>query len=154
MAKRKTTTTPEPDTDLVIGFTGTRSGMTVSQIASLKALLVQLTAGKKWVARHGDCQGADAQFHEIARELGAHSVEVHPPTDDRLRAFCKGDVVYRSQPYAQRNREIVGMSDHIIACPAQSNNPGYGGTWQTVRFAQDADNLYRIIIPNGAVIEP
>ncbi len=152
--KKEITVEVEDNSPLRIGFTGTRSGMSVSQLAALRALLISLTEGKVlWYAIHGDCQGADAQFHIIAKELGAE-VHTHPPVDPRLRAYCDADWEEDPKPYAVRNRNIVEDSHYVIAAPAQSNNPGYGGTWQTIRFSQDADKLYRIIIPNGALVEP
>ena len=157
MAKRKKEITVEVDdyAPLRIGFTGTRNGMSGPQLATLRALLTSLTYGadKVWYAIHGDCQGADAQFHAIAKELGAE-VHIHPPSDPKLRANCDADWAEDPKPYAVRNRNIVEDAHYIIAAPAQSNNPGYGGTWQTIRFSQDVDKLYRIIIPNGALIEP
>lgn len=153
MGRRKKT---EPAEDVLrIGFTGTRQGMSGPQLASLRALLLSLVYGadREWYAIHGDCIGADAQFHVMAKELGA-TVIVYPPTNDKLRAFCEADVLEPAMDYAARNRNIVADAQYVIAAPAQSLNPGYGGTWQTIRFSQDADKLYRIIIPNGAILEP
>jgi hypothetical protein len=144
----------EPYKDLHIGFTGTRNGMTREQCNSLVDLLESLVKGRfHWVAHHGDCLGADKQFHEIAKHIGA-SIIVHPPEDKRLRAYCEGDHVEDPKPYSRRNQDIVNDSDLVIAAPYTATNPGHGGTWQTIRFAQDADKLHRIIIPNGAVLEP
>ncbi len=118
---------------LQIGFTGTRKGMTSEQEESLKTLLKSITYEKgMWVARHGDCHGADTQFHNIARSMGAF-ILIHPPQDNKLRAFLDGDHIERPKPYTQRNKDIVEKSDIIVAAPAEANNPGYGGTWQTIR---------------------
>ena len=143
----------QDDAPLTIGFTGSRTGMTPSQRSQVRGILLELTKGQPWHARHGDCVGADAEFHALARELGAYIIK-HPPSDSRLQAHCDADQSEDPQPYAKRNKAIVDNSDLVIGTPPTQNNPGYGGTWQTIRFAQDADKLYGIIIPNGAIIQP
>ena len=46
----------------VAGFTGTRLGMTPDQVVSVSKLLTEFEA-----VHHGDCQGADANVHTIAK---------------------------------------------------------------------------------------
>lgn len=60
-----------------IGFTGTRKGMSSPQEDTLCNLL-SLLSGFIAVAHHGDCLGADAEFHELCRETGL-KIHVHPP---------------------------------------------------------------------------
>ena len=45
---------------MIIGFTGSRKGMTGEQAAVVMRLLLSATEG-----HHGDCVGADEQFHEM-----------------------------------------------------------------------------------------
>ena len=40
--------------------------------------LLSLLSGFIAVAHHGDCLGADAEFHELCRETGL-KIHVHPP---------------------------------------------------------------------------
>jgi hypothetical protein len=89
-----------------VGFTGTQSGCSETQAAALKALLAELVCG---VLHHGDCIGADATAHQVARELGAQ-VELHPPRNASKRAGCAmldGEVARPLDEYLARNRAIV-----------------------------------------------
>jgi len=84
---------------------------------------------------HGDCVGADASFHNIAKELGKRIV-IHPPENDKLRAYKHGDRMYSRKPYLQRNHDIVKASDTMIACPDSSKEKLRSGTWATIRYAR------------------
>lgn len=64
--------------------------MTKKQLAMVKKIMERFEIAR---AHHGDCMGADKQFHELAKELGATVIVVHPPEDDKKRAFCKGDII-------------------------------------------------------------
>lgn len=77
---------------MIIGFTGTRYGMTEEQKKSLRNLLLEL-GGEFPLARktvhHGDCVGADREFHYLAAEIfGPCDIVIHPPEDDEFRAYC------------------------------------------------------------------
>jgi hypothetical protein len=92
-----------------IGFTGTQEGMSEKQRSSLRQVLAGFFADGARVFRHGDCVGADAQAHAIAKATGFRVV-IHPPSDDSKRAFCQGDAVLTPRPYLVRNRHIVDAS--------------------------------------------
>jgi hypothetical protein len=85
------------------------------------------------VAHHGDCVGADEDFHMIARSCGA-IVEAHPgPVHRRdMRAFCDPDQVHEPAGFLARNRRIVSLATVMIATPFERTHPGHGGTWYTV----------------------
>lgn len=51
---------------MVIGFIGTSKGMTPYQKQRVSELLRELTPA---LVRHGDCVGADTEFHQIANSL-------------------------------------------------------------------------------------
>ncbi len=136
-----------------IGFTGTRHGMTVEQRAEV-ALLVKMFAGMSggWrlVCHHGDCIGADSEFHDIARGVDA-LIELHPgPLDDHQRQAQRwGDVRHTAQPHMRRNRIIVLASDVMIATPFEADEQLRGGTWSTIRMARVAKRPLAIVWPNG-----
>jgi hypothetical protein len=130
-----------------IGFTGTRLGMTGRQQTTVSELLRDLNGT---AAHHGDCVGADADFHRLARATGAWIVG-HPPTDPRLRAFCDFDEERPPLPYLVRNEAIVTETDLLIAAPATATEEQTGGTWHTVRCARRVGRRVVIVWPNGTL---
>ena len=132
-----------------IGFTGTRKGMTPDQYVSV-ARIIATRPSREWSAHHGDCVGADFDFHKIAASVGAWTVG-HVPMDDTLRAFCDFHELRIPSPYMQRNAAIVAESDVMIACPAESDERITGGTWRTIRMARQACRPLAIVWPNGTV---
>lgn len=157
---------------IVIGFTGPREGLTDEQRAALQLVLETsmavhdiYTVGETPEApafHHGDCVGADAQAHEIARAVG-WVIIIHPPENDSQRAFCglmgeEVELMRKPLPYLERNKQIVEHSKLLIACPGTMEELLRSGTWSTVRYARDRRrqwrNQYRILViwPNGTVI--
>jgi len=128
---------------MTIGFTGTRRGMTDYQKASVHQFLRNK---KPHTVHHGDCAGADEQFHDIARSLGIR-IEVHPPKDDSWAAYCQGDLQHAPRPYLQRNRDIVDASDMLLACPKTGKEQLRSGTWATVRYAEGKGIPVRAVGP-------
>jgi hypothetical protein len=156
------------DNPLSIGFTGTRHGMTNRQRAKVLTLvqaLVDAATDDALVAtglpsvvgldaHHGDCIGADAQFHSIIAMWNAWIV-VHPgPANDAERqAGCEG---HERRPHAghmARNRNIVDASTVMIAAPHEATEQQRGGTWATIRMAQKAGKPLAIVLPSGEVVK-
>jgi len=133
------------DADCVVGFTGTREGMTEAQKSTISAMLGEPRI--TWV-HHGDCVGADAEFHKLAKDWDLW-VTVHPPSDDRLRAFCQGNWVMAPLPYLDRNRNIVDASTILFAAPKETMEARKGGTWYTVRYARKIGREVMIVWPDG-----
>lgn len=136
---------------MIVGFTGTRKGMTRKQYAAVADLLESL---HPYQAHHGDCVGADADFHDIVREVivGA-DIHIHPPTDDKYRAFKEGDVVYDPLPYLKRDEKIVEKAHIMIATPEGLLERKRSGTWTTVRYTRDAEKPLYIVFPEGDIRE-
>jgi len=119
-----------------VGFTGTRKGMTDKQKQQLKALVQSFHSGE---FHYGDCVGADAEaatiFHELNWELCCH-----PPDNPSLRANLPGKFYHKSvappRPYLERNKDIVRLSEVLIAAPETSREELRSGTWATVRYAR------------------
>lgn len=97
---------------------------------------------------HGDCIGADAQAHQIATALRVWRV-VHPPEDANKRALCFGDRYMPAKPYLVRNREIVDVSDLLIAAIKEDAEELRSGTWSTIRYARKTRKPVLIISPSG-----
>ena len=136
---------------MIVGFTGTEKGMTSAQKQTLCLLLDSLDVTE---FHHGDCVGADAEAHEIALDRGIRIV-IHPPTDSKKRAFCKGAVEIREpKPYLDRNHDIVDEGDGaLIATPFEEKEILRSGTWATVRYAYKMGRAVDVFVirPEGWV---
>lgn len=147
--------------ELHMGFTGTERGMTPRQEAAVRAWLETLRwasrprpelgiAGRAVVGHHGDCVGADEEFHRICREMG-FEVDVHPPDNPRRRAFCMDfRRRYPEKPYLARNRDIARCSSVLVAAPHEAQEVVRSGTWATVRAATALDRAVIIYLPDGS----
>lgn len=145
-----------PDAMLSIGFTGTRHGMTPAQWHAVRRLVKDWSSGSSFDAHHGDCIGADAEFHAICETFcGRALVAVHPgPVNDRARqAGCVG--VYRlpNKAHMARNAAIVAAASAIIAAPAEATEQERGGTWATIRMARRSGKPLAIVLPSGEVVK-
>ena len=122
-----------------VGFTGTRNGLTDVQKQSLAALIGSIyICSDKLEAHHGDCVGADAQFHDIVESNGGWRIYIHPPIINKYRAHKKSPYILERKLYLERNKDIVKLSDIVIVCPKQNKKPvrGLGGTWWTYQHAK------------------
>lgn len=134
-----------------IGFTGTHYGMTTAQKDMLKALLGAIVLSSTGEFHHGDCIGADSEAHDIALATGWLLPVIHPPTDDKKRAWKKAERIAEPLPYLQRNKVIVNETDQLIAAPQGYREVRKSGTWATVRYARTLRRPIRIIMPSGLV---
>lgn len=131
-----------------VGFTGTQTGMTAEQMNSVDRLLTDdLTMS---AAHHGDCIGADEQFHNLAR-LNGLTVHGHPPINPNKRAFCEFDSKEEEKDYIPRNHDIVDAVDWMIACPMGYKEELRSGTWSTIRYARSVGRIGVIVWPDGKV---
>jgi len=135
---------------LKIGFTGTRHGMQTPQSAKFKELMSQFHKDHTDIEfHHGDCIGSDEEAHNISKTEHT-KVMIHPPSDNRFRAYCKGDAVLKPLPYLKRNHNIVNASEILIATP-DTQEKVHSGTWATIRYARKKDKAIYIIKPNGQI---
>ena len=135
---------------MIVGFTGTEHGMNTRQQEEVRNFFRRYSHKSCpfpiTEVHHGDCVGADEQFHNIAKELGIYIV-VHPPSNKRLRAFCDADEVRRPYAYLTRNRHIVDACDRLIATPYELVEVVRSGTWATIRYARKIRKPHGIIYP-------
>jgi hypothetical protein len=129
-----------------VGFTGTQEGMTGAQLSRVRRIVASLYG---WL-HHGDCIGADAQAHDLARNKGL-KVALHPPINPSKRAFCDADLIHQEADYLTRNRAIVNVTDGLIACPKSFEEELRSGTWSTVRYARRLGKPRVIVYPDGSV---
>ena len=142
--------------DLIkVGFTGTQVGMTDAQKTSI---VKQLTRWAKQhsslEAHHGDCVGADADFHNICLANWPHELQVvlHPPIIPHKRSFCQseGQINLPQKDYISRNHDIVDAVDCMIATPKETTMQWRGsGTWATIRYSQKISKPLRLFYPDG-----
>ena len=134
---------------MIVGFTGSRNGLTSLQKSSLKELLTKLNLVEK--GHHGDCLGADVEFHDVCLEMKIPIV-LHPPSNDKNRAFCQGYIAKHPEaPYLERDRDIVDAVNLIIATPAGPERLR-SGTWTTVRYARKKNKAIIIIESDGNLL--
>jgi len=110
----------------------------------------ELTAYDFDIVHHGDCLGADADMHRIARANGQYIVG-HPPIKNDFRAFCDFDEEHLPKEYLTRDRDIVHDSELLIATPAEMEPQPKGGTWYTVRYAETLKKPIVIVWPDGSL---
>lgn len=135
---------------MIIGFTGTQTGITTQQLRTLQYEVAnRALETTEW--HHGDCTGGDESFHELV--VGSSKVVIHPPLDDSKRAFCDGLNVEIREPkeYLERDDDIAREVDVLIACPKGFKEELRSGTWATVRYARKYHKDVIIIYPDGSV---
>lgn len=131
-----------------VGITGSRTIPTIPQLFKADKLL--RLHNPEWM-HHGDCTGADEMLHEIALQLGIKTC-IHPPTSDKHRAFCEGDVTQPELPYLDRNKKIVDESEMLLAFPDGVERIR-SGTWATVRYARLRAIPVAVIMPDGCEVK-
>lgn len=138
---------------MIVSFTGTQEGMTFKQMQKIKVLLEEL---EPTIVIHGDCIGADEQFHQLVctyRKIFDKQVmiKIYPSTHEHKRAYCDGDQIMPQEPPLDRNKHIASEGDRLIACPKEMTQIIRSGTWTTVRKAKNLGKIVYVVLPNGDV---
>lgn len=137
---------------VIIGFTGSRAGMTPEQ----RVAVVDVLAGPGVVAaHHGMCVGADETFNGFCHDLGI-PVTGHPSTLKRFTADCPVDELRPELPPLERNQNIVKAGTVLLAAPKESREPPPArgqGTWSTVRYARKRGARRIVVMPDGTIRE-
>lgn len=139
---------PQYTSNIQMGFTGTRSGLTPQQKHELGRIADDHLAPAEF--HHGDCKGADFEAFILFKCSGLITVS-HPPTNSKHRAFTRNDKEFPPQDYLARNRSIVDKTDFLVACPRTKNEEVRSGTWATIRYARKRGKPVAIIYPNGEI---
>lgn len=144
---------------MIIGFTGTQKGMTARQFYWLSKTLIKLASSETLTkAHHGDCIGADDEFHFLLCLDEAFMwknviIEIHPSTIESKRAFNKADIIHDPKAPLERNKNIVDASDLLIATPKEKEEVLRSGTWSTIRHVRKLKKEIIIIYPDGSLGE-
>lgn len=134
-----------------IGMTGSRDGMTDEAKSWLNSYIKSTNNIEN--VHHGDCVGADTDFHNIALEHGL-SIHIHPPKYSSNREFNKDyDKIYGEKDYLKRNRDIVNDTDLLLGFPNGYTNVLRSGTWSTIRYAKKVGKHVIIVYPDGSTNE-
>jgi hypothetical protein len=139
---------------LILGFSGTRFGMSIEQYNVLKTFLKN---NDFRCFCHGDCLGADLEFHNLVlQEFIKCYLYIYPPKQKKLRAYMayrfkffnsQQIIQYKEKNYLERNRDIVNNSDFLIAAPKSKIENG--GTWYTINYAKTIGKSCMLIFPSG-----
>lgn len=130
-----------------IGFSGTQKGMTYKQGETLLALLSRDEINE---FHHGDCIGADAEAHEIAKACRI-PIYIHPPLISEKRAYKHSRFTFPPEMYLERNHNIIDLCNILIACPSSRSEEMRSGTWATIRYARKKNKEIKIIWPDGKI---
>jgi len=126
-----------------VGFTGTREGMSQHQKEQFALKIYDLNPTE---FHHGDCEGADAEAHDIIRAIFPNiKIVVHPPKFSSHRAFRVGDEMREPDAYISRDKRIVEETEYLIGAPLVDKEQIRSGTWTTIRFAKKLNRLYTIL---------
>ncbi|KKK76317.1 hypothetical protein LCGC14_2864870 [marine sediment metagenome] len=128
---------------MILGFTGTRDGMSRKQFGAITALLRETMPSE---VHHGGCKGADSGFHVLARRLGIRII-LHPSVITKHQVVFTADEVRPAEPYLVRNHNIVDEVEGLIACPAEKQEVLRSGTWATIRYARNKGVPVNVIFP-------
>lgn len=129
------------------GFTGTKNRLRNSQKNSIiHQLQTEINKGNNIEIHHGDCVGADKDFHDICScPLLKNSIKIkiviHPPIDNKLRAYCQSNFICEEKTYLERNKDIVDDTEILIGCPYDNEEKLRSGTWSTIRYAKKNNKL-------------
>jgi len=140
----------------LIGFTGTRKGMTAEQKNSVTRILSRYAAKYGNLVGHGDCVGADADFDEIAERSGCVR-HLFPSNLEKTRAHCerRGAIeISLPAPPLTRNVWILDRSFVLIATPRENVEVLRSGTWATIRLARKSNVRLLIVLPGGNLAPP
>ena len=117
-----------------VGFTGNRQGLSDRQKDLINDFLKHNQVTE---VHHGDCLGADADFHDLCHDHYPQiNIYIHPPTDSKMRAFKLSNNILKSYLYIKRNHNIVNETDILLACPFIEKEELRSGTWATIRYAR------------------
>jgi len=138
---------------ITLGFTGTREGMTLRQLAAADRALRDTPIGR---ILHGGCRGADAEIDHCAALLGIPR-HCYPGPHGMAELDRSGDLkILDARDYHARNRVIVQRSSLLLVAPKQSTYPAprlrkAGGTWWTARYAASTGRRAVIVWPDGQI---
>lgn len=144
--------------ETIVSSTGTRDGMTTSQMQVVLTELIVMHELETVVSIHnGLCEGADAQFAKMARPVFPYAEFVgHPGMNKRGESPTRDysidrlfDKFWPVDEYLARDRVMAQLCDVMIGTPATANEVRRSGTWATIRAARKLKRRIIWFEPDG-----
>lgn len=140
---------------MIIGFSGTRMGMTKVQKKSFLDIITGDGDLYPTTFIHGGAEGSDEQAHDIVETNFENCcIEIYP-TYHRARYWEENTqykIVHPPKPPLVRNEIIAQRCELLIAISATEGEVLRSGTWSTVRYARKHKKKIFIIYPSGHVM--
>lgn len=137
----------------IVGFTGTRDGMTEPQYKAVHKLFTQHYRSFS-KGMHGVCKGSDKDFDDLCKMFNVkrHGLPGKGKVPDPdLRADCDCEIMDEERPHLTRNKIIVDSCDFMIATPPTKEPQDRGGTWWTIKYAWKVNRAIWVIAPDGSM---
>ena len=139
---------------MILGFTGTRAGMTDAQLRALRGVISTYPE----ILLHGGAPGADEEADAFfAVGCTGTKIEVYPASAQRagiwLRKTDGVRVIHNWMKPLVRDVIIAKRCDHLLACPGTQEEIVRSGTWSTVRYARKVGKPITILMPDGTARE-
>lgn len=138
---------------MIVGFTGTRKGMSERQVVWLGEFLLPRKTTITEV-HHGDAIGVDALVHHIVKAFIPEVIRHrHPPTNHKFWADCwDAEVTHPERGYLDRDMDIVQACDLLIGFPSGPEILR-SGTWTTIRMARNLSRPHIYVMPDGTAYD-
>ena len=134
----------------MLGFSGTRAGMTRLQRVMFTQVIQHLNANE---LHHGAAPGADEQAHKIFRATYPQRfAELYPSWYPAQIQKTAWDVTNHPNKPLIRNKMIVDACDVLVITPKTAQEELRSGTWATYRYAKQQGKRVYKINPDGQVI--
>lgn len=139
----------------ILGFTGSRYGMTDAQYDKLYQFLHDRQPDE---FHHGDGGLSDGIAHMLvcrlyrtsAYGMWATQIELHPSNLLKWRARCwPYDRIHEPLPPLERNLAIAHACADLVAVPDTFQWKPRSGTWATAHYANRAGAKVTMIYPDG-----
>lgn len=142
---------------MILGFTGTRQGLSVRQKFGLGIALPVVPDQLV----HGGAVGADTEFDQWFRRAAWStilSVDIFPADEERRQFWLRKYgielpwlTIHQAMLPLDRNELIVQRCNHLLACPFEPTEQLRGGTWATVRYARKLGRPITLLLPDGTI---
>jgi len=135
-----------------VGFLGTTNGMTTKQYNAVSKYIMSLKPNSGFDFHHGQCIGADKQFHDIIYNNTMATIIIHPPYEkkDVFEVKVNRRIIFLPpKSYLIRNMEIVLASEFLISAPSGMKDIMKSDVWTALKFAKSKMIDFIAILPNG-----